>query len=42
VLQSVNTIKIASSLLSLRFRLWDTHNKKFVDFRDVRALIKSR
>jgi omega-6 fatty acid desaturase (delta-12 desaturase) len=42
VLQTVNTITVASSLQSLRFRLWDTQNKKFVGFRDVRGLIRSR
>jgi omega-6 fatty acid desaturase (delta-12 desaturase) len=41
VLQTVKTITIASSLLSLRFRLWDTHNNKFVDFRDVRGFAKA-
>jgi omega-6 fatty acid desaturase (delta-12 desaturase) len=41
VLQTVNTITMASSLPSLRFRLWDTHKKKFVGFRDVRAFSKN-
>jgi omega-6 fatty acid desaturase (delta-12 desaturase) len=42
LLQTVNTITVASSLQSLRFRLWDTHNKKFVGFSEVRASAKSR
>ncbi len=40
VLQTANTITIKTSLQSLRFRLWDTHSKKFVGFREVRPLLK--
>ncbi|KIV60185.1 fatty acid desaturase [Aneurinibacillus migulanus] len=35
-LQNVQTITIASSLRSLRFRLWDEQNKKFVGFKEIK------
>jgi acyl-lipid omega-6 desaturase (Delta-12 desaturase) len=41
-LQNVPTISLATSLKSLRFRLWDEQNKTFVSFKDVKALAKKR
>jgi len=41
-LQNVPTITLATSLKSLRFRLWDEKNKTFVSFRDVKRLAKKR
>ena len=41
-LQNVPTITLATSLKSLRFRLWDEKSKNFVSFRDVKALAKKR
>ena len=41
-LQNVPTISLATSLKSLRFRLWDEKNKNFVSFKDVKALAKNR
>ncbi|WP_209124530.1 fatty acid desaturase [Alkalihalobacillus sp. BA299] len=35
-LQEVQTITIGSSLKSLRFRLWDEKNKKFIGFKDLK------
>jgi omega-6 fatty acid desaturase (delta-12 desaturase) len=40
-LQKVPTISLATSLKSLRFRLWDEESKNFVNFKDVKALAKS-
>jgi omega-6 fatty acid desaturase (delta-12 desaturase) len=40
-LQNVQTITIASSLRSLRFRLWDEQNKKFVGFKGIKDLLQS-
>jgi acyl-lipid omega-6 desaturase (Delta-12 desaturase) len=37
-LQNVPTITLASSLESLRFRLWDEEKKNFVSFKDVKSL----
>lgn len=34
--KDVRTITLATSLRSLRFRLWDEQNKKFVGFKEVR------
>ncbi|MFT9846560.1 Delta(5) desaturase DesA [Aneurinibacillus sp. REN35] len=34
--KDVRTITLATSLCSLRFRLWDEQNKKFVGFKEVR------
>jgi omega-6 fatty acid desaturase (delta-12 desaturase) len=39
-LQNVQTITLASSLRSLRFRLWDEQNKKFVGFKEIKHLSK--
>jgi omega-6 fatty acid desaturase (delta-12 desaturase) len=36
-LQHVPTITLATSLTSLRFRLWDEKNKKFVAFKDSKS-----
>jgi acyl-lipid omega-6 desaturase (Delta-12 desaturase) len=36
-LQNVPTITLSTSLRSLRFRLWDEQNKKFVGFKDLSA-----
>ncbi|WP_078410396.1 fatty acid desaturase [Priestia abyssalis] len=36
-LQHVPTITLATSLSSLKFRLWDEQNKKFVTFKDIKA-----
>nr|WP_263326482.1 fatty acid desaturase [Neobacillus sp. Marseille-Q6967] len=41
-LQNVPTITLATSLQSLRFRLWDEKTKNFVSFKDVKALAKKR
>jgi acyl-lipid omega-6 desaturase (Delta-12 desaturase) len=41
-LQNVPTISLATSLKSLRFRLWDENAKNFVGFKDVKALAKKR
>ena len=41
-LQNVPTISLATSLKSLRFRLWDEKAKNFVGFKDVKALAKKR
>ncbi|MBP1995992.1 fatty acid desaturase [Paenibacillus eucommiae] len=38
-LQNVQTITLATSLKSLRFRLWDEQGKRFVSFRDIRHLV---
>lgn len=35
-LQNVPTITLATSLSSLKFRLWDEQNKKFVGFKDIK------
>ncbi|MGG1679763.1 fatty acid desaturase [Neobacillus sp. NRS-1170] len=39
-LQNVPTISLATSLKSLRFRLWDEEAKNFVSFKDVRTIAK--
>lgn len=41
-LQTVPSITLATSLKSLRFRLWDEKNKNFLSFKEVKALAKSR
>ncbi|GBG10866.1 fatty acid desaturase [Paenibacillus agaridevorans] len=41
-LQKATTITIMQSLESLRFRLWDERDKKFVSFRDVKDRISNR
>jgi omega-6 fatty acid desaturase (delta-12 desaturase) len=41
-LQNVPTISLASSLQSLRFRLWDEKRKNFVSFKEVKVLAKNR
>ncbi|MGM0901768.1 MAG: fatty acid desaturase [Bacillota bacterium] len=41
-LQNVPSISLATSLKSLRFRLWDEKNKNFLSFKDVKALAKNR
>jgi omega-6 fatty acid desaturase (delta-12 desaturase) len=41
-LQKVPTITLASSLKSLRFRLWDEDSKNFVTFKEVRAYAKEQ
>lgn len=41
-LQKATTITILQSLESLRFRLWDERDKKFVSFRDVKDRISKR
>ncbi|NQD65818.1 fatty acid desaturase [Bacillus haikouensis] len=40
-LQHVPTITLATSLTSLRFRLWDEERKNFVSFKDVKSLPKT-
>jgi acyl-lipid omega-6 desaturase (Delta-12 desaturase) len=37
VLQDVPTITVATSLQSLKFRLWDEENKKFIGFADLKT-----
>ncbi|PLR78974.1 fatty acid desaturase [Bacillus sp. V3-13] len=39
-LQNVPTITLATSLSSLKFRLWDEQNKKFVGFGRIKSLSK--
>jgi acyl-lipid omega-6 desaturase (Delta-12 desaturase) len=39
-LQHVPTVTLATSLKSLRFRLWDEEGKSFVSFKDVKELAK--
>jgi len=39
-LQNVPTITLASSLQSLRFRLWDEKEKKFVSFKKVKSFAR--
>ncbi|QQK77420.1 fatty acid desaturase [Salicibibacter cibarius] len=39
-LQKATTITIASSLQSIRFRLYDESNQTFVSFKEVKALLK--
>ncbi|QNK59085.1 fatty acid desaturase [Paenibacillus sp. PAMC21692] len=41
-LQKATTITILQSFESLRFRLWDERDKKFVSFRDVKDRISNR
>lgn len=41
-LQTVPSITLATSLKSLRFRLWDEKNKNFLSFKEVKALAKNR
>ncbi|WP_214627932.1 fatty acid desaturase [Paenibacillus agaridevorans] len=41
-LQKATTITIMQSFESLRFRLWDERDKKFVSFRDVKDRISNR
>ncbi|MEL3974556.1 fatty acid desaturase [Rossellomorea oryzaecorticis] len=41
-LQHVPTITLATSLTSLRFRLWDEDRKNFVSFKDVKSLPKTK
>jgi acyl-lipid omega-6 desaturase (Delta-12 desaturase) len=37
-LQNVPTITLATSLTSLRFRLWDEKSKQFISFKEVKSL----
>ncbi|HWO98073.1 MAG TPA: fatty acid desaturase [Bacillus sp. (in: firmicutes)] len=36
-LQNVPTVTLSTSLSSLKFRLWDEQNKKFVTFKDIKV-----
>ncbi|MES9738247.1 fatty acid desaturase [Peribacillus frigoritolerans] len=40
-LENVPTITLATSLRSLRFRLWDEESKNFVSFKDIKYLTKN-
>nr|WP_154665928.1 fatty acid desaturase [Paenibacillus pinihumi] len=40
-LQMATTITLKTSLKSLRFKLWDEHNKTFVTFKDIRTVSPS-
>lgn len=40
-LKNVPTITLATSLKSLRFRLWDENQKNFVSFKDVKGIAKN-
>ncbi|MFK4289332.1 omega-6 fatty acid desaturase (delta-12 desaturase) [Bacillus sp. RC240] len=40
-LKNVPTITLATSLRSIRFRLWDEQNNNFVSFKDVKKLVKN-
>lgn len=39
-LQAATTITISSSLRALRFRLWDSENKTFVSFKEIKSRIR--
>jgi len=39
-LQNVPTITLKTSLSSLKFRLWDQENKKFISFKELKAMYK--
>ncbi|MBT2649811.1 fatty acid desaturase [Bacillus sp. ISL-34] len=39
-LENVPTITLATSLRSLRFRLWDEESKNFISFKDIKYLTK--
>jgi omega-6 fatty acid desaturase (delta-12 desaturase) len=41
-LQNVPTITLATSLKSLKFRLWDEEGKKFVGFNHLKRASKSQ
>lgn len=41
-LQNVPTITLATSLSSLKFRLWDEQAKKFVSYKAARTLVKKK
>ncbi len=41
-LQNVPTITLATSINSLKFRLWDEEGKKFVGFTHLKKLLKVR
>ena len=41
-LQNVPTISLATSLKSIRFRLWDEKNKTFVGFKNVKSLAENK
>jgi omega-6 fatty acid desaturase (delta-12 desaturase) len=41
-LQNVPTITLATSLSSLKFRLFDDQNKKFVGFKEIKVLVKEQ
>jgi omega-6 fatty acid desaturase (delta-12 desaturase) len=41
-LQNVPTITLATSLSSLKFRLFDEQNKKFVGFKEIKVLVKEQ
>lgn len=40
-LKNVPTITLATSLRSIRFRLWDEQNNNFVSFKEVKNLVKN-
>ena len=42
VLQNVPAVTLATSLKTLRFRLWDEKNKNFVTFKEVKALSRKK
>lgn len=39
-LQNVPTITLKTSFTSLRFRLWDSENKKFIGFKELKSMYK--
>ncbi|WP_275950859.1 fatty acid desaturase [Cytobacillus citreus] len=41
-LHNVPTISLKTSLQSLKFRLWDEHNKKFVAYKEAITIMKNR
>ncbi|MFC0271466.1 fatty acid desaturase [Metabacillus herbersteinensis] len=41
-LQNIPTITLATSLQSLKFRLWDEQNRKFVGYTEIKNLAKMR
>ncbi|MEH6936163.1 fatty acid desaturase, partial [Bacillus sp. JJ783] len=40
-LKNVPTITLATSLRSIRFRLWDEQSNNFVSFKDVKNLVEN-
>jgi omega-6 fatty acid desaturase (delta-12 desaturase) len=41
-LQNVPTVTLATSLNSLKFRLWDERDKRFIGFKEIKVLVKKQ